>query len=844
MDPSASSIRITVSELHPGSASGSPFSDPLESGEHYLGKPTMNFDFGLDPYFLEMMEQLPDNVPPLSRTVVRIGEGESSPEIPGLPPQTNLAQLQQTITTLGATLPSVVGSRRKNSFVEKAVIEPSRKRKKEVDSGEKEAPNPLDEVQKRPGLFLEEKGCEKIEGEFKELSQGDYFNTNRSFFLTCQQERMTDALDHPKKNRSHRDIPYNETRFKEELGEEYYNATVFPYFPSSIKKDENPELWDQRTILAANPTQETIHEFWRMGYYAGTKTIVKFTTEEDYNYCYPDHDERLECYGFRCGFLLIKNHLNTHAQSEFQDFTLSATTLSIGHIMEESDKKVVHWTFTRKKEDALLSASNLLILIQAMEAQAPGSGSTLFHARSCLSGIGMLFAVCHYLYKFNQLLKESNKHCSLSVYSLVTYLRENCRYGMIQRLEEYQLIYEFLRLLQNETPSLLADEPSLEENTEQRSPFLLEQSFPHLMPGLSFTLKASAKIEEEFEQLNRVSEMNIQKNFSLYEVKRSDAKRNPTKNSHPDDIPFNTSRFKDTRLDENFYIDASSLPELSICEEGIGLGEANIWKNRALLGHHPTSNTLKDFWYMALLSRTKCIVSIQNQENTLCDLLSCDSHSLRIQEHGSMNEPVTTSDATHSVHSRMLSLRFRNENDMIITHLILTPLKPDSLLDAPSMLAIIKEIKLYSDTGCTLFNSSSCLSGTGTLLAVCHYLFQLHQLQQKHKQNREIDVSEFVMFLREQCRAGMIQSLEEYQFIYQFLDLLRSEKLPPKRRAHPETPEEAAKYNPFVTPNPRRYPRSIFSQSLFNPLQEENHDKKWNEKEKNQEKTSYPNQRT
>ena len=158
----------------------------------------------------------------------------------------------------------------------------------------------------------------------------------------------------------------------------------------------------------------------------------------------------------------------------------------------------------------------------------------------------------------------------------------------------------------------------------------------------------------------------------------------------------------------------------------------------------------------------------------------------------------------------MLSIQKKGTNsDRIIHHWKIVHKKEDSLLEAVDLLACIKEIASYSENGSVIFHAQSCISGNGALLAICHFLYQMHKVFQSKKEKIKIKVIPFIIYLRKYFRFGMIQTLEEYRLIYDFLHLLQNELPKPKRRYQEERGEEQAKYYPFNTPMPNRQNRRI-----------------------------------
>ena len=325
--------------------------------------------------------------------------------------------------------------------------------------------------------------------------------------------------------------------------------------------------------------------------------------------------------------------------------------------------------------------------------------------------------------------------------------------------------------------------------------------------GIHLKEKCRDEIKREFEML-ATQHYNINnEDFIPFQKERmSDALKNLEKNQNLQDLPYNATRFQDDLIGPDFYIDASYLPSLPVLAKSLSEPPKDPWNNRIILSAHPSETTIKDFWCMAYLAGTKSIIMITEDVDNAIDYCPPPEKafkwgSLRIKTESFFPSELSLPRSKDTLYSQMLSIKHKEEDFDLITHQwTLVQKTKDSLLDAQDLLACIKEIKLFSEIGSVIFHSRSCISGNGTILAICCFFFQTQQLIQKAKQRMEIDVYKFMIHLRENCRYGMVQTLEEYQLIYNFLHLLQEEKREPQYKVRKETPAEAEIYAPFITP--------------------------------------------
>ena len=85
--------------------------------------------------------------------------------------------------------------------------------------------------------------------------------------------------------------------------------------------------------------------------------------------------------------------------------------------------------------------------------------------------------------------------------------------------------------------------------------------------------------------------------------------------------------------------------------------------------------------------------------------------SLRVQTHSSVSAQTILPLSEDSLYSKMISIKhIQEEEDIIISQWNLVQKTKDSLLNAEAMLACIKQIKLFSGTGCVLFHTDSGVS--------------------------------------------------------------------------------------------------------------------------------------
>lgn len=480
-----------------GDNSSSPFDDGIESDY----KQYNNFA----PFFWDLQSQDTSNTRPSYQALSSIATTSS---IPGISPKTDLSQFPQLIKTSGSTLATPTqtssllceeedlfspekeketpktqniypSSSKRKADAPKLHSLPETKRNRIEPSAEQEADAPS--LAEPPALIsfltimpvempLRIKAQAKIEHEFNTLRK-HYFNRGNDRYSKLRKTKMSDASHHPKKNQNPRDLPYNHTRFFDpRLGEDFYaNASLLPDVPdvgpNPFSETQN-DIWDNRTILLDDPFEETINDFWHLAFISEARCIVMITTQEAeeagdvIEYCPPFEKS------FKWGSLIIKTETaeDTIFKLPSSGNRVSLRSLSIKHDEENfSPAPTHHFTFTQEKGGKLLNAEDMLHLLKQIQLFS-GDKAVLFHSHSCVSENGALLAICHFLLQTHRLHLAKKKWVDINVFNLVVHLRKHCRFGMVQTLEEYQLIHEFLYLLQT-TPDR---RPSRDESKEER----------------------------------------------------------------------------------------------------------------------------------------------------------------------------------------------------------------------------------------------------------------------------------------------------------------------------------------------------------------------------------------
>lgn len=230
-------------------------------------------------------------------------------------------------------------------------------------------------------------------------------------------------------------------------------------------------------------------------------------------------------------------------------------------------------------------------------------------------------------------------------------------------------------------------------------------------------------------------------------------------NNDQQDLPYSHSRFTSENLPGDFYINASCLPE------GIILAET------------PALSTKTLFWHMAYACGTKIIVSTAEEEQ--------NPHLLDVRQiltFGSL-QIMRFVEGGHTYiipAGRIVNVRnylTQNKDNKKHSNKILHYYFSKELLKANEMHWLVVHLSLNAGSKPIIFQSDSCKTGNVTLLSICYYLYQIHRMKKEASQIAEINLPKFIIFLRSYFRFGIVQSLEEYTLLYDFVRILENPEL-------------------------------------------------------------------
>jgi receptor-type tyrosine-protein phosphatase R len=240
-------------------------------------------------------------------------------------------------------------------------------------------------------------------------------------------------------------------------------------------------------------------------------------------------------------------------------------------------------------------------------------------------------------------------------------------------------------------------------------------------------------------------------------------------------LPMRNNDLTSTYINANYIYDANLNNEM-IQEESFNPTSTSTITTKSLPAYiasqGPMSNTIADFWLMIWTECVPCVVMITKlieSNKSKCELYIPEDLE-ETHDYGHLVVTLTQINRFQDFEVRQLSVRCQEET-RIVYHYWYTAWPDHNVPENPnSLIQLIRQVEAFRS-----FKSTSNLIGKGPVLVHCSagigrtgcFIAISAGIKQIESENL-IDVVQIVCRLRKD-RGGMVQTLEQYEFIYQVL---------------------------------------------------------------------------
>jgi len=283
--------------------------------------------------------------------------------------------------------------------------------------------------------------------------------------------------------------------------------------------------------------------------------------------------------------------------------------------------------------------------------------------------------------------------------------------------------------------------------------------------GVYFSAKPEKQIEDEFVKVKNLQKQ--QKEISL----EAKAPHNRDKNRYPDVLPNEETRVKLNKEEENDsdYINSNHVR-----------GEEGLKSQHYICCQAPLPNTMADFWRMIWEKNCPVIVMLTRivERNSIKADMYWPEFAETSQQYGKIVvHCVRVKQPTDSIICRefeIINTRAEHEGSKKVVQLHYTEWPDQGVPETTKGMAeLIREVDIRKQglNDPIVVHCSAGVGRTGTFLAI-------HLALQKLTYRSVIDVMKTVLNLRQQ-RSGMVQSKDQYKFVYATINDVYMDKYQP-----------------------------------------------------------------
>ncbi|XP_038056405.1 receptor-type tyrosine-protein phosphatase T-like [Patiria miniata] len=513
------------------------------------------------------------------------------------------------------------------------------------------------------------------------------------------------------KNRYANIIPYDDSRVVlEELPgdphSDYVNASYIDGFNEAM-----------RYIASQGPNKASVTDMWRMVWQENTPKVVMLTNvlEGDKIKCAQYWPDDTATYGQ----LTVRQQAEErHVDYTIRDFKLQKEG--------QSTRNVRQYHFTSWPDMGVpYDPSKVISFVKMVKAySSKDTGPMVVH---CSAGVGRTGAYI----VLDAMLDQARIEGKVDIWNFARRMRDR-RMKMIQTAAQYEFVFD-----------------ALLEEFKYGGTSIQADAFRSELAGLKKTnSNRTTGLQEQFEKLTRLSSI-----VSSDQCLGGRDPKNVGKNRFPDKIPVD--RFRPRLMTEGGdgstdYINACFLSSHSA-------------KGAYIATQMPLPGTVGDLWRMVYDYNCSCIVMLNNLDDkdptfgkywTDAGSLTCPPLDVSLESTEKMPNNITV---------RYLTLtNAKTKVSRMLCHLQL-PDWPSGRVPA-SPVTVLQLVAALREWQCDHTEARiviHCIDGEGASGTFCALLNILEKL----KDENVVDVFHAVRKLRE-ARPGMVQSLEEYTFLY------------------------------------------------------------------------------
>ncbi|XP_076581944.1 receptor-type tyrosine-protein phosphatase C [Chaetodon auriga] len=544
------------------------------------------------------------------------------------------------------------------------------------------------------------------------------------------------------KNRYVDILPYDYNRVQltsgnGEAGCDYINASFIDGYKESKKY-----------IAAQGPKDETVGDFWRMVWEQQSSIIVMVTRCEEGNRLkcaqyWPSPDRETEIFQE----FIVKLNSENHCP----DYTIRHLILT-NKREKNSEREVTHIQFMSWPDHGVPGDPHLLLKLRRRVNAFKNffSGPIVVH---CSAGVGRTGTYIG----IDAMMEGLEAEGRVDIYGYVVRLRRQ-RCLMVQVEAQYILIHQAL-LEHNQfgeteiiLPELHSTLSTLKQKNSSSEPTLMEDEFDRL-PTYRNWRTFNAGITDDNKRKNRSSSV-IPYDYNRVLLKLDEGH---SRDSDPDEDEEEESSDEEDE-ESTKYINASHID--------------GYWGPRTFItAQTPLPDTMADFWSMVYQKKVSAIVMLsdcsEGDEESDCVYWDKDKKVF-----GDFEVELVSTDTSPAFISRNMLLRHvKRKDSRTVKHFQFLkwagrelPEKPQDLTD------MIKDLKR---------SCGSSKSQRGTPIVVhCNdgstrsgIFCALWNLLDSGETEKLVDVFQVVKTLRKE-RQGMFSSLEQYQFLYDALEMV------------------------------------------------------------------------
>ncbi|XP_060933938.1 receptor-type tyrosine-protein phosphatase C-like isoform X2 [Limanda limanda] len=537
------------------------------------------------------------------------------------------------------------------------------------------------------------------------------------------------------KNRYVDILPYDYNRVQLTTGNgdagcDYINASFIDGYKEAKKY-----------IAAQGPKDETLGDFWRMVWEQQSSIIVMVTRCEEGN--------RVKCSQYwpapdREAEIFEEFVVKLNSEEICPDYTIRHLSLT-NKREKSSDREVTHIQFMSWPDHGVPSEPHLLLKLRRRVNAFKNffSGPIVVH---CSAGVGRTGTYIG----IDAMMEAMEVEGRVDIYGYMVRLRRQ-RCLMVQVEAQYILIHQALvehnqfgetEIPLSEVHSTLS---TLTEKTSESEPTLMEEEFERV-PTFHKWRTFNTGITEENRGKNSPSSV-IPYDYNRVLLKLNEGR------SHDSDPEDEEEESSDEEDEESCrYINASHIN--------------GYWGPRALIAAQtPLPDTMADFWLMVYQKKVSTLVML-SEENKESDAVYWDKDK---KSFGDLEVEVVSTDAMPTFIRRNLMIRHvkKTESRSVKQFQFLKWVNRE-LPETPQCLAdMMKEIKKGDGGSKSQTTVVHCNDGSSRSGVFCA-LWNLLDCAQTEK---VVDVFQVVKTLRKE-RQSMISSLEQYQFLYDTVQMV------------------------------------------------------------------------